>query len=123
MRRIILAIAVLTPFAAIAQTSAPAAAPMAAPATAPVTAPAAAPAVPPAGGWQQRFVAKFEAANTTHDGHLTLAQAQAAGMHRIVKNFSAIDTTNQGYVTLQDVQAWYVTHHHPTTAPTQPAAN
>jgi hypothetical protein len=67
---------------------------------------------PPASSWQQKFIAKFNAANTTHDGHLTLAQAQAAGLTRIVQNFTQIDTGNKGYVTLDDLQAWHKAHHH-----------
>ena len=54
----------------------------------------------------QRFHKKFDAANTTHDGHLTLAQAQKAGMKPIVTNFAAIDTQHRGYVTFNDVIAW-----------------
>jgi len=54
--------------------------------------------------WQQRF----DAANTTHDGHLTLAQAQAAGMKPVVKHFGAIDIQNRGYVTLNEIMAWHL---------------
>ncbi|HEY1855848.1 hypothetical protein [Acidocella sp.] len=54
----------------------------------------------------KRFHKKFDAANTTHDGHLTLAQAEKAGMKPIVKNFAAIDTQHRGYVTFNDVIAW-----------------
>ncbi len=50
--------------------------------------------------------AKFAAANTTHDGHLTLAQAQTAGLKSIAANFTAIDTKNRGYVTFNDILAW-----------------
>jgi hypothetical protein len=53
------------------------------------------------------FRAKFAAANTTNDGHLTLEQAQAAHMGAIVKNFAQIDAGQKGYVTLQDVKAWH----------------
>ena len=99
------------PMAANAQTSQPATPPTAQPST-----------QPPAGGWQQKFIAKFDAANTTHDGHLTLAQAQAAGMKRIVKNFAQIDTGNKGYVTLSDIQAWHQAHHQGGMPP-QPASS
>jgi hypothetical protein len=61
------------------------------------------------GGQQSRaqaFIARFEAANTTHDGHLTLEQAQAGHLPMIAKNFSAIDKDGKGYVTLSDIQAW-----------------
>jgi len=49
---------------------------------------------------------KFAAANTTHDGHLTLAQAQAAGLHMVVDHFSDIDMSHRGYVTMNDIAAW-----------------
>jgi hypothetical protein len=65
----------------------------------------------PPGQWQphaqvQRFIARFHAANTTADGRLTLAQAQAGHMPMIVRNFDAIDAQHKGYVTLQDIQAY-----------------
>jgi hypothetical protein len=72
---------------------------------------------PPAPAYQQKFIAKFEAANTTHDGHLTLAQAQAAGMKHIVKHFAQIDTGNKGYVTLDEIQAWHQAHQHQSSTP------
>jgi hypothetical protein len=50
---------------------------------------------------------KFEAANTTHDGKLTLAQAEAAGLRKVVKHFADIDRDNKGYVTMQDLKAWH----------------
>ena len=49
---------------------------------------------------------RFEAANTTHDGHLTLEQAQA-GMPSVAKNFDAIDKDKKGYVTLSDIRNYY----------------
>jgi hypothetical protein len=67
------------------------------------------------GGWQHggcqqdreaALLEKFYAANTTHDGHLTLAQAQAAQLKPIVDHFAQIDTKNHGYVTFYDIQAW-----------------
>lgn len=65
---------------------------------------------PHRGGWNQErqaaFLMKFYAANTTHDGHLTLAQATAAQMKPIVDHFTQIDTKNCGYVTFYDIQAW-----------------
>jgi hypothetical protein len=54
----------------------------------------------------ERFMDKFDEANTTHDGKLTLDQAQAAGMKGIARHFSEIDAGNKGYVTLQDVRDW-----------------
>ena len=52
------------------------------------------------------FVQRFQAANTTHDGQLTLAQAQDGHMPMIVKHFAEIDRGNKGYVTLQDIRDW-----------------
>lgn len=49
---------------------------------------------------------KFEAANTTHDGHLTEAQAESGGMKRVAKNFAAIDTDKKGYVTIEEIRAY-----------------
>ena len=49
---------------------------------------------------------RFDMANTTNDGRLTLEQAQAAHMGRVVKNFAQIDADRKGYVTKQDIQAW-----------------
>ncbi|ACC71580.1 EF-hand domain-containing protein [Paraburkholderia phymatum] len=46
---------------------------------------------------------RFAAANTTHDGKLTLAQAQT-GMPRVAQYFSEIDTQKQGYVTLAQIE-------------------
>jgi hypothetical protein len=52
---------------------------------------------------EQQLQARFAAANTTHDGKLTLAQAQA-GMPRIAQYFEQIDTQKQGYVTLAQIE-------------------
>lgn len=54
--------------------------------------------------------ARFEAANTTHDGKLTLAQAQAAGLARLASLFPDIDTAHQGYVTWDELQAYRRAH-------------
>lgn len=48
---------------------------------------------------------RFDAANTTHDGHLTLEQARAGRMNAVVRDFAAIDTAKRGYVTLDDIKA------------------
>ncbi|WP_199444662.1 hypothetical protein [Acidocella aminolytica] len=48
----------------------------------------------------------FYAANTSHDGHLTLAQAKAANFKPVVEHFSEIDANKKGYVTFYDIQAW-----------------
>ena len=54
----------------------------------------------------EQMLMKFYAANTTHDGHLTLAQAKAADFKPVVAHFSQIDTAHHGYVTFYDIQAW-----------------
>ncbi len=56
--------------------------------------------------WQGDVLMKFYAANTTHDGHLTLAQAQAAGFKPVADNFNDIDVKKRGYVTFYDIMAW-----------------
>jgi hypothetical protein len=112
MRRFALLVALsfpvlpLVPAIAFAQTAA-------APSTpAPVAAPSATtPASPPGKHWQhgdmmKKWQAKFDAANTTHDGHLTLAQAKAASLTPVETNFTAIDTKKRGYVTFNDIMAW-----------------
>jgi hypothetical protein len=99
MQRFVLLLAAalpLLPLAGRAQTAPPA-----------TTAPTATAPDDTAGG-HHKLQQKFNAANTTHDGHLTLAQAKAAGMAEVVTDFSAIDTSNRGYVTLNDVMAWHL---------------
>ncbi|MDE8348047.1 MAG: hypothetical protein POG74_00995 [Acidocella sp.] len=56
----------------------------------------------------QKMHDRFNAANTTHDGHLTLAQATAADLKPVVKHFAEIDTAKRGYVTFNEVQAWHM---------------
>lgn len=70
---------------------------------------------PPGGEWHhghgammKKMQDKFNAANTSHDGHLTLAQAQAAGLAPVVAHFGDIDTAHRGYVTFNEVQAWHM---------------
>ncbi len=48
---------------------------------------------------------RFDAANTTHDGHLTKIQARS-GMPAVARNFTAIDKDHNGYVTLDDIRAY-----------------
>ena len=78
-----------------------------APSVAPsVTPGAGAPAARPRRGHGHRTIQeRFDAANTTRDGKLTLAQAQT-GMPRIAQNFDAIDTAHKGYVTMDDIHAY-----------------
>lgn len=52
------------------------------------------------------FAQRFEAANTTHDGKLTLTQARHARMAAIVRDFGLIDKKKKGYVTMQDIKAF-----------------
>ena len=120
---------------ALAQTTtAPAApAPSAAPAAA-APAPSAAPAVAaPSKPAKQasatshtRMTAqeRFDAANTTHDGHLTKDQAKAAHMYSTVKHWDAIDKDQKGYVTMDDMKAYQAAQraaHHTTTTKKPPA--
>ncbi|MFP6560237.1 EF-hand domain-containing protein [Paraburkholderia sp. B3] len=46
---------------------------------------------------------RFASANTTRDGKLTRAQAQA-GMPMVAQHFDEIDTQQQGYVTLAQIE-------------------
>ena len=63
--------------------------------------------VPPAPPAHHRltFAEHFAKANTTHDGHLTLAQAKT-GFQAVARHFSEIDVGNKGYVTQDDIHAW-----------------
>ncbi len=76
---------------------------------------------PPHGGWMHNgdthhgwdhdpaeMLTKFYNANTTHDGHLTLAQAKAADMKPVVEHFADIDVAHHGYVTFNDIMAWHL---------------
>ena len=54
----------------------------------------------------EHVMMEFYAANTSHNGHLTLAQAKAANFRLVVDHFSQIDTDDRGYVTFYDIQAW-----------------
>ena len=46
---------------------------------------------------------RFEAANVTHDGHLTQEQARAK-MPSVARDFDAIDTDHKGYVTIDQIR-------------------
>ncbi len=104
--------------AAQAQTAGPgstAPAPMAAPAgvTAPATPPAASttgPARSQHHAARESMQQRFDAANTTHDGKLTLEQAKA-GMPRVARHFSAIDKDNKGYVTIDEIHEYNSAQH------------
>ena len=49
---------------------------------------------------------RFAEANTTHDGHLTLAQAQDAHMNAVARDFGLIDKQKRGYVTLDEIKTF-----------------
>jgi hypothetical protein len=53
---------------------------------------------------------RFEQANTTHDGHLTLEQAKA-GYKSVARHFAEIDADKKGYVTEDDIRAYNKAHH------------
>lgn len=52
----------------------------------------------------QEIAERFAAADTNHDGKLTLAEAKA-GMPRVAANFDKIDTDHSGTVTLAEIEA------------------
>ena len=47
---------------------------------------------------------RFDAANTTHDGHLTEEQARSK-MPAVARDFGEIDVSHAGYVTLDQIRA------------------
>ena len=49
---------------------------------------------------------RFAEANTTHDGHLTLAQAQDAHMNAVARDFGLIDKQKRGYITLDEIKVF-----------------
>jgi hypothetical protein len=51
---------------------------------------------------------RFEAANTTHDGRLTIDQARAANWIGVVRHFQEIDRDQKGYVTWQDIKEFQI---------------
>jgi len=68
---------------------------------------------------------RFEQANVTHDGHLTLEQAKS-GYKSIAGHFDAIDKDKKGYVTEDDIRAYNKTQramHHPAASTPHPAAS
>ena len=60
---------------------------------------------PVPGAKVNRLDQRFTAANTTHDGRLTLDQAKAAKWARVVRNFTRIDAGSKGYVTEADIRS------------------
>lgn len=91
---------------ALAQTAAPPSSPAIATDQAVRTMPAEpAPAVPVPhrkSSWERHF----DAANITHDGHLTLEQAVRRYI-TVARHFQAIDVGHKGYVTTDDIRAWH----------------
>jgi Ca2+-binding EF-hand superfamily protein len=71
----------------------------------------------------QRFQTRFNAANTTHDGHLTLDQARANKWTSVIKSFSKVDADGKGYVTAEQLRSYYIAqraakaHAKPEAAP------
>jgi hypothetical protein len=68
------------------------------------------------------MTARFEQANVTHDGHLTLDQAKT-GYKSVARHFAAIDVDKRGYVTEDDIHAYNkaqrALHHQASTHHTQ----
>ncbi|MWL90364.1 EF-hand domain-containing protein [Cupriavidus sp. SW-Y-13] len=52
---------------------------------------------------------RFAAANTTRDGKLTQAQAQA-GMPMVARHFDEIDAQRVGYITLPQIEVFMAQH-------------
>lgn len=94
---LIAAVLALTAGPALAQPAAPRPA-----LPAPAASGRAAPATPQPRRTQQE---RFDAANTTLDGHLTLEQARAGRMNAVVRDFAEIDTARRGYVTMDEIKA------------------
>lgn len=86
--------------------------PLASPNALPSTPPGSVAATPPGAptathsSRRQTLDARFAAANTTRDGHLTLEQAQTATWGYVTKNFTAMDKGGKGYVTVADVRGY-----------------
>lgn len=60
----------------------------------------------------QRMADRFKAADTNHDGKLTLDEAKA-GMPMLARNFDQIDTAHTGSVTLEQLSAYMQAHPRP----------
>lgn len=79
-----------------------------------------APQKPPRMTWEERFTA----ANTAHDGHLTLEEAKT-GYKTVARHFAEIDASGKGYVTENDIRAWHAQqkasrHAHESDDPLKP---
>jgi len=49
---------------------------------------------------------RFDAANTTHDGKLTLEQARAGRLRAVARDFDKIDKDKRGYVSLDQIKSF-----------------
>lgn len=58
---------------------------------------------------EQRMAEHFNAADTNHDGKLSLDEAKA-GMPMLARNFDQIDTEHTGGVTLEQLKAYMKSH-------------
>lgn len=111
---------------ALAQNTAAPAPPPAAPPAMPQNPPAAEPAAPSGTSapshrtkhHRMSLQQRFEAANTSHDGHLTKEQASTAKWSYVDKHFDAIDKDHKGYVTVEEIQGYAAARRaHHTTPP------
>jgi hypothetical protein len=55
---------------------------------------------------QAKLKAGFDAADTTAAGHISRAQAEAAGLGYVARHFEEIDAGGHGSVSWAQVQAW-----------------
>lgn len=60
----------------------------------------------------QRMADRFKAADTNHDGKLSLDEAKA-GMPMLARNFDQIDTAHTGSVTMEQLTAYMQAHPRP----------
>ncbi len=59
----------------------------------------------------------FVAANTSHDGKLTIDQAARAGWARIARHFDEIDAAHAGFVTVDQIHVYNLGQRHGHKAP------
>src|SRR5436305_11591397 len=70
------------------------------PAVTPPAASTPAPAATTHRSTRRTLAERFDAANTTHDGKLTLAQARAGRLNAVARDFAQIHKEKKGYVTM-----------------------
>jgi hypothetical protein len=56
--------------------------------------------------YRQTMQQRFDAANTSKDGHLTKEQAEAAKWTYVTRHFDAIDKSHEGFVTVADIRGY-----------------